>query len=108
MATIVLPVGQALHAQGIVQATLGGTSFGINVADIPQDEAMLVLLSNETASIAARIGFGASNLDTAPALQGQTERNMVLTAAMVGQLAAKPAGGSGVAVGYQVFRAALR
>lgn len=106
MAEIVLPVGQALLAQGVVQATLAGTGFNINVSNVPQDEALLVLLANETASIAARIGFGTSNLNSAPALQGQSDRYMVLTAAMVGQLAAKPASGSGVAIGYQVFRAA--
>lgn len=99
------PVAVGLLGEGkvAVPSDQNSTSLGINIGDMPLDEPILLLFSNETAT-ALRVGFPATA--NSPRLAANSERQIIVTAGLATQASARSTIGSGVAVGWAAWRMA--
>ena len=101
----VRPVALGLHQEGktSLPTDQSSTSLGVNIGDIPLDEPMLMILSNETAT-GLRVGFPATA--NSPVLAANAERQMIVTAGLVKNASGRSTVGSGVAVSWSLLRVA--
>lgn len=89
------------HKEKVTAIGAGSTLISPDISDIPQDEDILVLLSNE-GSVAARIGFGAVTANS-PQLAVGNERILQVPASSVKIYGSGVGGNSSIGIG--VFRA---